>query len=242
MPVQIQLRNGTAAQWTAANPTLAAGEVGTETDTSKLKIGNGSSAWSSLPYASGTGTVSTVGWTGGIVSITNPTTTPAFTIAGNSGGVPYFNSGTTWATSAALATNSLVVGGGAGSAPATVSNITSDNNYLQLGATTPLRFADTDSSHYVAFKAPGTVATNVTWTLPATDGSSGQALSTNGSGTLSWSNVSSTVASGAIYLNNLSINSSYTIASSQGAMSVGPITVASGSTVTVSSGSRYVVF
>jgi hypothetical protein len=240
--VQIQLRNGTAAQWTAANPTLAAGEVGTETDTSKLKIGNGSTAWSSLPYASGTGTVSTVGWTGGIVSIANPTTTPAFTIAGTSGGVPYFNSGTTWATSAALTVNSLMVGGGVGAAPATVSNITSDNNYLQLGATTPLRFADADSSNYVAFKAPTTVATNVTWTLPATDGTSGQALATNGSGTLSWSAVSSTVANGSIYLNNLTISSNYTIAASQGAMSVGPITVASGATVTVSSGSRYVVF
>jgi hypothetical protein len=216
--------------------------VGTETDTSKLKIGNGSIAWSSLPYASGTGTVSTIGWTGGIVSIANPTTTPAFTIAGTSGGVPYFNSGTTWATSAALTVNSLMVGGGAGAAPATVSNITSDNNYLQLGATTPLRFADADSSNYVAFKAPTTVATNVTWTLPATDGTSGQALATNGSGTLSWSAVSSTVANGSIYLNNLTISSNYTIATAQGAMSVGPITVASGATVTVSSGSRYVVF
>jgi hypothetical protein len=51
-----------------------------------------------------------------------------------------------------------------------------------------------------------------------------------------------TVADGCIYLNNLTINTSYTIAASQGAMSVGPITVASGATVTVSSGSRYLVF
>jgi hypothetical protein len=41
-------------------------------------------------------------------------------VAGTSGGVPYFSSGTTWATSAALAANALVVGGGAGAAPATV--------------------------------------------------------------------------------------------------------------------------
>jgi hypothetical protein len=68
---------------------------------------------------SGGGSVTTVGWTGGIVTVTNPTTTPAFTIAGTSGGVPYFNSGTTWATSAALAASSLVIGGGAGAAPAT---------------------------------------------------------------------------------------------------------------------------
>jgi hypothetical protein len=49
-----------------------------------------------------------------------------------------------------------------------------------------LRFADFDSSNYVAFKAPTIVASDVTWTLPAADGTSGQVLSTNGFGTLSW--------------------------------------------------------
>lgn len=49
---QIQLRRGTAAEWTSANPTLGAGEMGVETDTSFTKIGNGSTAWNSLPYAS----------------------------------------------------------------------------------------------------------------------------------------------------------------------------------------------
>lgn len=52
MPVQIQLRRDTAANWTTANPTLAAGELGLETDTAKYKIGNGSTAWSSLSYSS----------------------------------------------------------------------------------------------------------------------------------------------------------------------------------------------
>lgn len=47
----IQLRRGTAAQWTAANPTLAAGEFGVETDTGKRKVGDGSTAWASLPYS-----------------------------------------------------------------------------------------------------------------------------------------------------------------------------------------------
>ncbi len=70
-----------------------------------------------------------------------------------------------------------------------------------VGATTPttatftdvtlngqgdLRFADSDSSNWVAFQAPATVSSNVTWTLPAADGTSGQVLSTNGSGVLSW--------------------------------------------------------
>ena len=48
-------------------------------------------------------------------------------------------------------------------------------------------YEDTDNgTNYVAFKAPDTIASNVTWTLPNADGTSGQILSTNGSGTLSW--------------------------------------------------------
>jgi len=50
MAFQIQLRRGTASEWTSANPTLAAGEFGYESDTSKLKIGDGLTAWSSLSY------------------------------------------------------------------------------------------------------------------------------------------------------------------------------------------------
>ena len=57
MPVQIQFRRDTAAAWTAANPTLAAGELGLETDTSFYKIGNGSTAWTSLAYGSIEGTL-----------------------------------------------------------------------------------------------------------------------------------------------------------------------------------------
>jgi hypothetical protein len=46
----IQIRRDTAANWTSANPVLAQGELGAETDTSKIKIGDGSTAWSSLAY------------------------------------------------------------------------------------------------------------------------------------------------------------------------------------------------
>ena len=48
--VRIQVRRGTASEWTSANPTLAAGEMGVETDTRKIKIGTGSTAWTSLSY------------------------------------------------------------------------------------------------------------------------------------------------------------------------------------------------
>jgi hypothetical protein len=65
-------------------------------------------------------------------------------------------------------------------------NVTYDGTNVQLGATGALQFADTDSSNYVAFKAPATIASNVTWTLPNTDGLPDQVLITNGFGVLSW--------------------------------------------------------
>jgi hypothetical protein len=67
---QIQVRRGTAAQWTSTNPTLAAGEWGLETDTLKTKIGNGATAWTSLTYQ---GDVTTTG----TQTLTNKTLTDA---------------------------------------------------------------------------------------------------------------------------------------------------------------------
>lgn len=49
----IQLRRATAANWTATNPVLADGEQGLETDSRKIKTGNGVDTWSVLPYDSG---------------------------------------------------------------------------------------------------------------------------------------------------------------------------------------------
>ena len=54
-----------------------------------------------------------------------------------------------------------------------------------------LLLTDSDNSHYVGFKAATTISSDLTWTLPSTDGTSGQFLKTDGSGTLSWSNASS---------------------------------------------------
>ena len=53
----IQVRRDTAANWTSANPTLAQGELGLETDTLKVKFGDGSTAWTSLAYYASTGGV-----------------------------------------------------------------------------------------------------------------------------------------------------------------------------------------
>ena len=55
MATQIQIRRDTAANWTSANPVLAAGEIGFETDTGEFKIGTGTVDWATLPYAGGGG-------------------------------------------------------------------------------------------------------------------------------------------------------------------------------------------
>lgn len=55
MANKIQVRRDTAANWTSTNPTLSQGEIGFETDTYKIKIGNGSTAWTSLAYFSAAG-------------------------------------------------------------------------------------------------------------------------------------------------------------------------------------------
>jgi hypothetical protein len=63
-----------------------------------------------------------------------------------------------------------------------------DQNALLLTNQRDLRFGDSDNSNYVGFQSPATVASNLVWTLPATDSTSTQALVSNGSGTLSWAN------------------------------------------------------
>jgi len=59
MAVQIQHRRGTAAAWTSANTVLAEGEIGFENDTNFIKIGDGTTAWTSLAYSSVVGAVTT---------------------------------------------------------------------------------------------------------------------------------------------------------------------------------------
>jgi len=66
------------------------------------------------------------------------------------------------------------------------------SEHITLSATKELRLADTDSSHYVGFKAAGTVGTNLVWTLPAVDGSANYLLKTDGSGNLGWAADSTT--------------------------------------------------
>lgn len=125
MTSRLQNRRDTAANWTSNNPTLAAGEIGYETDTAKYKIGTGSTAWTSLAYAytagatgptgpqgstgatgatgptgstGATGTTGATGPTGAASTVTGPTGSTGATGPTGAGGVENVNSqtGTTY--------------------------------------------------------------------------------------------------------------------------------------------------
>jgi hypothetical protein len=84
MADRIQVRRDTAANWTSADPTLAQGEIGYETDTDKVKIGDGSTAWTSLGYVIDTGDYllsSDIGSTVQAYSSVLQNTTASFTTA-----------------------------------------------------------------------------------------------------------------------------------------------------------------
>jgi len=128
--------------------------------------------WSSVV---GTGTVTNVAqsFTGGLISVAgSPITssgTLALTVAGTSGGIPYFSSASTWATSAVLAASALVVGGGAGATPATVT--TGTGVVTALGVNTGSAGAFVVNGGALGTPSSGT-ATNLTG-LPISTGVSG---------------------------------------------------------------------
>jgi hypothetical protein len=114
-----------------------------------------------------TGTVTSVAqsFTGGLISVGgSPITTSgtlALTVAGTSGGIPYFSSATTWATSAALAASALVIGGGAGVAPSTTT--TGTGVVTALGVNTGTAGAFVVNGGALGTPSSGTV-TNLTGT------------------------------------------------------------------------------
>lgn len=105
---QIQVRRGASSDWTITNPTLAAGEIGFETDTGKFKIGKGSVAWTFLAYATGgtasyavtSGTAAYSAQAGTAVSTTSSLTSGTAVYAYNAGTVPAISlTGSTLASS-----------------------------------------------------------------------------------------------------------------------------------------------
>jgi len=115
------------------------------------------------------------------------------------------------------------------------------NNNLDVNG--QFKLFDDDNSHSIGFKAPATVASNVLFTLPATDAAfSGYALISDGAGTLSWG-----VAGGArgngnnqiFWENDQTVTGNYTITNGKNAGSFGSITIQSGVSVTIGSGETW---
>ncbi len=246
VPVKMAQRRDTAANWTSANPTLLAGEIGIESDTSKIKLGTGSTAWTSLSYtpwsqvstypfvnadiASGAAIAYSKLATltsGNIVlgSSANVATSTAVT-----GDVTISNTGVT-AIASGVIVNADINASAAIAGSKIVAATTSVVGAVQLSDSTSItssvlaatptavkaaydlataalplaggtltgnvildnqvdarfREATANGTNYVGFQAPATIAADVLWTLPATDGTSNQVLKTDGAGTLSWS-------------------------------------------------------
>jgi hypothetical protein len=131
----------------------------------------------------GSGTVTSVSWTGGIVSIATATSTPAFTIAGTSGGIVYFDSATTWASSGVLTNNALIKGGGAGGAPSSVTTGTGVLTALGVNTGSAGAFVVNGGdlgtpSAGVVTNLTGTASININGTVGATTANTGTFSST----------------------------------------------------------------
>lgn len=226
---QILYRSGSA--WTPLNPGTS-GQV--------LQSG-GAGANPSWTTVGGTGTVTSVGqtFTGGLISVAgSPVTTTgtlALTVAGTSGGIPYFSSASAWASSAALAANALVVGGGAGAAPSTVTtgtgvltalsnNVGSAGSFLATGTN-----ATITKGFYVTPNNIGTVSSGTT-TPDAANGNY-QYYTNNGAHTL------------AAPSTDCAIDVLVTNGASAGAITFSGFTVgsATGSTLTTTNTSKFLI-
>jgi hypothetical protein len=102
-----------------------------------------------------------------------------------------------------------------------------------------VRFGDSDSSNYVGFQAPAVVAADLTWTLPAADGTNGQVLKTDGSGALGW--VTAAGGSTVIAETKQLIDQDYSLSVGFNGVSAGPVEVGATYTVTVPAGAVWVI-
>ena len=100
------------------------------------------------------------------------------------------------------------------------------------------REATANGTNYVGFQAPATIATDVLWTLPATDGAAGQALVTNGSAVLAWAAAG---GSSIIAETQQVIGADYTLTAGYNGVSTGPVEVTATFAVTVPANATWVI-
>ena len=146
----------------------------------------------------GSGTVTSVAqsFTGGLISVAgSPITTSgtlALTVAGTSGGIPYFSSASTWATSALLANNAIMLGGGAAATPKTTTTGTGVVTALGVNTGTAGAFVvnggalGTPSSGTVT-NLTGTASININGTVGATTANTGAFTTLTSTGNASFS-------------------------------------------------------
>lgn len=202
MPAQtvIKVRRDTAANWISADPTLASGEIGFETDTNQLKIGNGSDGWTVLPYASGGASVE--------ISETPPADPSEGDVWFNStDGRAYIYYDSTW-----VDLNPGIAGPAGPAGIVTSTSAPTDTSVVWL---------DTDEEPDVPVPAGGT-AGQLLAKIDGTDYNT------------QW--VDNTFA---IQLNENTISENYTVPAGYNGVSAGPITIASGITVTIADGSAW---
>lgn len=159
--------------------------TGTKDSTTFLR---GDNTWA-VPSGGGSGTVTSVGFTGGIISVATATTTPALTVAGTSGGIVYFSAANTWASSAALAANAIVIGGGAGVAPSTTTTGTGvltalGVNVGSAGAFVTFNGALGTPSSGTVTNLTGTASININGTVGSTTPTTGAFTTISASGAI----------------------------------------------------------
>jgi len=183
MTARMQQRRDTAANWTSSNPTLAAGEIGIETDTQKMKVGTGSTAWTSLAYTA----------MGTVTSITAGTGLSGGTIT-ESGTIAIDSTVTTLTGSQTLTNKTLttpVINGGT-LADAIVKGLEEDVNVVASAATGTINFdvstasvwyytSNATANHTLNFRYSSGIALNA-------------AMATGDAITLVWLNTNGTTA------------------------------------------------
>jgi len=132
-------------------------------------------------------------------------------------------------------------------------NSSFNNQYVTLAQQSekPILFFEnvSNGSNYVGFKAPAAIAADVTWTLPSADATtSGHALVSDAAGTLSWAEAGTAYpergASGTnrwAVVHSYTVDADYSIPSGSHVINAGPMTVNSGVTVTIPTGSNWVI-